>query len=413
MSLRPGRQEHSREPASGLPARDSVRAWVVVVAAFWTLFTVFGVVFSYGAFLGPIAAEFGTGRAGASVVFSLTSLVFFALGAVSGPLADRFGPRPLLLAGAAALGLGLAAASQADRLCVVYVTYGVGVGIGVGCVYVPVVAAVGGWFERRRTLAVGVTVSGIGVGTLVAAPLAARLIGSYGWRNTYLGFAIAGSAVLVVCILLVAAPPGGGASERRGTGAAIRTLTYGWLYLSNFLFSIALFVPFVHLPASAEEAGVGTVAAAGLVGIIGAASVVGRIALGAVADRAGLLRSYRVCFLLVGVSFALWWFGDGFWPLATFAVVLGVGYGGFVALGPVVLADLFGVDRLGGLLGVLYTAVGVGSALGPPAAGLAVDLTGSYTAAIIASSLLGLAAYAALLPLDARVSERSDTNHDQ
>jgi cyanate permease len=62
---------------------------------------------------------------------------------------------------------------------------------------------------------------------------------------------------------------------------------------------------------------------------------------------------------------------------------------------------------------VLYTAQGAGSALGPPAAGLAVDLTGSYTPAIVASALLGLAAYAALLPLDARAGERPDTNHDR
>ncbi len=403
--------ERGVNPPSVAGRRDSARAWVVVGAAFGALFVVFGVVFSFGAFFGPISDEFGTGRAAASVVFSLTSLVFFALGAVSGPLADRFGPRPLLLAGAAALGLGLALAAQADRIWVVYLAYGAGVGVGVGCVYVPVVAAVGGWFERRRTLAVGVAVSGIGLGTLAAAPLAARLIEAYGWRATYLGFAAVSSVVLVVCTLLVAAPPGDrAAGSGRGTGAAIRTPAYGWLYLANVLLSLALFVPFMHLPVFAEDVGVGAVAAAGLVGIIGASSVVGRVALGAVADRAGLLRSYQACFLLVGASFALWLVGDGLWPLVAFAAVLGVGYGGFVALSPAVVAAFFGVDRLGGLLGFLYTAVGAGSALGPPAAGLVVDLTGGYTPAILGSMLLGLAAFAALLPLDARASGRP--NHD-
>ena len=121
-------------------------------------------------FFGPISAEFGAGRAAASVVFSLTSLLFFTLGALSGPAADRLGPRPLLLAGAGAFGLGLAATAAADRLWIAYLTYGVGVGIGVGCAYVPIIAAVGGWFERRRALAVGVAVSGIGLSTLVAAP---------------------------------------------------------------------------------------------------------------------------------------------------------------------------------------------------------------------------------------------------
>ena len=394
------------------PDRDSVRAWVVVAAAFAALFTLFGVAFSFGAFFGPISAEFGAGRAAASVVFSLTSLLFFTLGALSGPAADRLGPRPLLLAGAGAFGLGLAATAAADRLWIAYLTYGVGVGIGVGCAYVPIIAAVGGWFERRRALAVGVAVSGIGLGTLVAAPLAARFIDAYGWRTVYLGFAVAGSAVLVLSALLIPAPPDTPAGERRRTGAALRTPIYRWLYLANLLLCLVLFVPFVHLPAFAEEAGVAPTAAAGLVGIVGATSILGRVVLGAVADGAGPLRGYRVSFFLIGASFALWWFGDGFWFLAAFAAVLGVGYGGFVALSPVVLAAFFGVERLGGLLGVLLTANGVGSALGPPAVGFVVDATGSYTPAIAALMLLGLAAYGALLPLGRHVTARDSNHHD-
>ena len=380
--------------------RDSARAWTVVAAAFVALFVVFGVAFSFGAFLGPISAEFGTGRAAASVVFSLTSLLFFSLGAISGPAADRFGPRPLLLIGAAAFGVGLVATAGADRLWVAYLTYGIGVGVGVGCVYVPIIAAVGGWFERRRALAVGVAVSGIGLGTLIAAPLAAWLVDAYGWRTAYVSFAVVGSAALLASALVISAPPAGTPGVPRRTTAAIRTPSYRWLYLANVLLCLVLFVPFVHLPTSAQDVGVGPTAAAGLVGVVGASSVVGRLVIGAVADHAGPLRAYRISFLLVGASFALWWIGGGLLPLAAFAAVLGVGYGGFVALSPVVLAALFGVERLGGLLGVLLTANAIGSALGPPAVGLAVDLTGGYDAAVAVLGLLGLAAYAALLPVD-------------
>ena len=82
-----------------------------------------------------------------------------------------------------------------------------------------------------------------------------------------------------------------------------------------------------------------------------------------------------------------------------------------MALSPVVLATLFDVDRLEGLLGVLLTANGIGSALGPPAVGFVVDATGSYTPAIAALTLLGLAAYAALLPLGRNVDEVAHANH--
>lgn len=388
--------------SSRAPAQDSTRAWAVVGAAFAALFVVFGVAFSFGAFFGPISAEFGTGRASAAVLFSLTSFVFFSLGAVSGPAADRFGPRPLLLIGAAAFGVGLAATAGAERLWVACLTYGLGVGVGVGCVYVPTVAAVGGWFARRRALAVGITVSGIGLGTLAATPLAAQLVAAYGWRAVYAGFAATGSAVLLASAAVISAPPGGprGGAPRR-TGVALRTPAYRWLYLANLLLCLAVFVPFVHLPTSAEAAGVGPTAAAGLVGVVGAASIVGRLALGGGADGAGALRAYRISFLLVAASFALWWIGGGLLPLVAFAAVLGVGYGGFVALSPVVLAGLFGAERLGGLLGVLLTAHAVGSAVGPPAVGLAADATGGYGAAVVVLGLLSLAACAALLRVDA------------
>ena len=73
----------------------------------------------------------------------------------------------------------------------------------------------------------------------------------------------------------------------------------------------------------------------------------------------------------MGGSFALWLVGGSYWVLVAFAIVLGLGYGGFVAIGPAVVAERFGTPRLGGLLGVLYTSVGIGSAFGAPLAGAA------------------------------------------
>ncbi len=88
--------------------------------------------------------------------------------------------------------------------------------------------------------------------------------------------------------------------------------------------------------------------------------------------------------------------------MVAFAVVLGVGYGGFVALTPAVVAVRFGVERLGSLLGVLYTGAGLGSAIGPPVAGAAIDVVGHGTtiigslavAAASAAVVLGLSSHA-------------------
>jgi MFS family permease len=376
---------------------DSTRGWVMVGAAFAGMFVSFGIAYSFGAFLEPMSEEFGAGRGITSAFFALTSLTYFGLGALSGIAVDRYGPRRVLLVGALAMGAGLAATSVAGELWIGLATYGLGVGIGVACAYVPMVAVVSGWFERRRTLAIGVAVTGIGLGTLTVAPLAAALIGDLGWRNTHLVLGLAGAVVLVACALVVERPPVHAGPAALTLREAVRNRDYRRLYLASGLLSVALFVPFVHLPGYAEAAGVGGVAAAALVGVIGAASIAGRLLLGMVAARTGALRAFQGCFLAMGASFVLWSLGGGYGVLVVFAIVLGVGYGGFVAIGPAVVAERFGTTRLGGLLGFLYTSAGIGSAIGSPLAGAAVDGFGSYTPAIAGCLALGSAAYLVVL----------------
>ncbi len=379
--------------------RDSARGWITVGAAFVSMAAVFGVAYSFGAFFAPMAADFGTGSGATSFVFSITACCWFLLGSVSGRAVDRFGPRPVLLVGAVALAGGLLVTSAAQELWVGYLGYGLGVGVAVACGYVPMVAVVGGWFDRHRALAVGVAVAGVGVGTLAGAPLAATLIAEYGWRQAHVLLGIGGSLLLVVAAVVVRRPPEPTGDEPRPLRDVVRTREFRAMYVATLLGSVALFVPFVFLPTAAVAAGVSPVAAAALIGVIGVASVVGRLVIGALADRVGRVRTFRACFAVLAASFGIWLVGSS-WPwLLAFAIVLGTGYGGWIALQPTVLAELFGVRGLGGLVGLVYTAAGVGALIGPPLAGVLVDATGGYPWAIAAAGLCGLGAFLALLPL--------------
>ncbi|MGY2085364.1 MFS transporter [Blastococcus sp. SYSU DS0539] len=392
---RPPSRPASAPGAPELP--DGPRAWSVVAAAFVAMFTSFGVAYSFGAFLLPMSEALGSGPGATAAVFSLTTMALFGLGALSGPAVDRFGPRRVVLVGALAMGLGLVLTSAATELWHAVLGHGLGVGLGVACSYVPLVAVVGGWFTRRRTLAVGIAVSGIGLGTLLVAPLAADLITRHGWRDAYLVLAAISTVALVGCALLVRAAPAATEGDAVPLLPRLRTPAYVRLYVGGLLLSIVLFVPFVHLPAYAASRGAGEVAAATLVGIIGAASIVGRLALGAAAARTGVLRTYQACFALMAGSFLLWLGAPGYPRLVVFAALLGVGYGGFVALGPALVADLFGVRGLGGLLGILYTSAALGSAIGPPAAGGVIGATGEYLPVIVAALAIGTVATAVVL----------------
>ena len=148
--------------------------------------------------------------------------------------------------------------------------------------------------------------------------------------------------------------------------------------------------------------------AALLLGVIGMASIVGRLGFGAIASRIGILGLYRLAFLGLALSFLIWIVADTNYPLlVAFATVLGVSYGGFIALSPAVIAEFFGTVGMGGVLGALYTAAGVGGLIGPPMMGRIIDSAG-HTAAqwtALASGLIGTAVLYRLKPPDDRRRE--------
>lgn len=390
------------EAGDALPALelfDSPRAWAMVAAAFAAMCAAYGVAYSFGAFFKPMAAEFGAARSATSAVFSITVLVWCILGPVTGHLSDRFGPRIVVAAGGVVMGAGLALTSIIDRLWLGYLTYGIGVGVGVACAYVPMVAVVGGWFLRRRNTALGIAVAGIGFGTIFGAPIAAASISHLGWRATYLAFAIAAAAILLACAWIVERPPLRVTPSPVRLRDALRSPAFGFLYASSVMVSIVLFVPFVYLPSFAHDRGASEVASAALVGIIGGASVAGRMGLGSLADRAGVVRLYQGSFLVLALSYGIWLGAASYPVLVVFALVMGAGYGGYVALSPAVIAHLFGTERMGTVLGVLYTSGGLGAMVGPPIVGVIVDRTGSYRVAIAAAFAVALASFALLIPL--------------
>jgi MFS transporter, OFA family, oxalate/formate antiporter len=314
--------------------------WIVVAAAFAITFVGFGSAYSFSAFVESLQRDFDASRGSVSLVFSLAAFLYFALGVVSGPLADRWGARSLTLVGMILVGLGLALAGMARTIVEVYVAYGLGVGLGVGCSYVPAIGAVQRWFVRRRGFASGLAVSGIGVGTLVVPPLAAHLIASVGWRVAYLVLGVLAAVIGVGMSLFIANDPrtrgvgpdgdppkmDGAAVLPSGVslGAAIRTRQFAALYGACLICSFGVFVPFVHLVPYAVDHHVERSSAVLLLGVIGVGSTVGRFFLGGLADRIGRQSFLLAMYVGMAVSLAIWAMASGFWLLALFALVFGI-----------------------------------------------------------------------------------------
>ena len=383
------------------------RGWLVVAGAFLVLMVGFGVSFSYAAIAAALEAEFGASRTAVSLVFAIGGFSSFASSVVTGPLADRIGPRPVALIGMVLVSLGLMMAAAARSLLEIYLCYGLVIGLGIGFAYVPAVAAVQRWFATWRGLASGIATAGVGFGTALVPAGISAMVAAADWRVALL---VAGCGALLVgiagALLLssspesrgllpdgVAAPDGPGtlrpALDGEDFPAVLFQRRFWLLYAGTLLVSIPVALPFAHLARTAEDAGLAASHALSLLGIIGVTSIVGRCACGVLADEIGRLASFLACCAAIAALMLVWafaWTEEGFFG---FAVGFGIAYGGFVALLPAFTADCFGRRSTTSIIGVLYTGRGIALLAGAPVMAALLDRLGAPLLPLIGAALLG------------------------
>jgi len=393
--------------------------WVVVASAFTLMFVGFGAAYSFAAFFAAFQSEFAASRATVSLVFSLAGFLWFTLGAPGGMLADRFGPRRVCLVGVACLVAAPLLASAAPSIEVLYLTYSIGIGVGVGLTYVPSVGAVQPWFVQNRAFASGIAIAGIGAGNFLVPLVATWLIGWVGWRSAYQLLALAVLILAGAAAFAIDDDParhGAQGAPRTDRNAlpgatlaeALRSEPFWLLYFSSVLVCVGLFVPMVHLATYAQDAGYSQAQGVTLVSLIGLGSLLGRFTIGGIADRVGRQPSLAVMYVGLGLMLILWWLTTTYWVLVLFALLFGAFYGGFVALAPTIIMDLYGPRAVSGIIGVLYTGPGLGTLVGPPLAGAAFDAFGSYSVPILTGAALSFvgAGFVLILIRRARAARR-------
>jgi MFS family permease len=385
--------------------------WFIVACVFVILFVIFGSVYSFSTFFESLQAEFDTSRSSVSFVFAIAGFIYFTLGAISGQIADRFGSRRVIIFGVIVVSISFLLASRVETIWQIYAVYGLGIGIGIGFAYTPSISVVQRWFVKRRGLASGLAVTGIGLGTLSMPVFSSALIHWSDWRTAYLVISI----LVFICgtsaaILITESPdrrglaPDGDEIEANAANASGKTLQpqaaddreirlndalhskpFWLLYAGSFSFGLGLFIPFVHLVPFSNDLGLPSATAAMLFSLIGVGSTLGRFLLGSLADRFGRRFSLVMMYAGAAVIFAWWLAAANVWQLAVFAFIFGACYGGYVAIMPAVAADYFSGPNISGVIGMLITSVAVGNLIGPPFAGFIFDRLQSYTIPIFAS----------------------------
>lgn len=389
---------------------DSGRAWVIAVASLLANAACWGTINTFGAFLGSMKDEFHAGLGATALIYAFPAFVLFSSGMFTGPLGQQYGPRRMVLVGAAIIGSGLYVTSRATSLPMAILSYGFGVGLGTACFLVPLTACIGGWFVRRRAFAQGLSASGSGLGSLFVVPLARWMIDAYGWRRAYVVLAAMCTVVLLLTAAVAKRPPNSVPAGRPSLARIREAASRGpflQVYLGGFLVTAALMVPFVFLVRYATDHGIRKRDAALLLSILGGSNVVCRLVTTSLVGKVAATRLYLICIASLPVGLALWLSaGSSYRMLALFAVVLGVSHGGYVALSPEVVANLFGAANIGTLLGALWTGGGIAGLLSPVLAGLLIDARG-YSSTIAVALTLAVLAFVVQFRLWTAVPERT------
>ena len=384
--------------------------YVVVVAGFVILVLMYGTLYSFGVFLKPVLTEFGWTRTMTSGAYSLCFLLSGALAMVAGRLNDRFGPRIVMASSGLLLGLGYLLMSKTSAIWELYLFYGVIIGIGMGGSFTPSLSTVARWFVKRRGLMTGITIAGIGAGTLITPPIANWLISTYSWRTS---FTIMGITVLVLIIGLAQflrrdpsrmglLPYGANVAtgERASvdtTGLSlqqtIRTRQFWTLFALYVCAGFFIQIIIVHIVIHTTGLGVSAAAAAVILSIVGGGSVAGRLIAGGTADKLGnKLTIITALILMVAVFFWLQ-IAKEVWMLYLFATIFGLAYGGILCMMSPLTAELFGLKSHGVLLGIIMFSSTIGGAMGPILAGRLFDTTGSYQMTFIICAVVAVAAF--------------------
>ena len=387
--------------------------WVIATAGI-LLQIALGAVYAWSVFRTPLVNEFGWSIAEVTLTFTISIFVLGVAAFFGGLWLNRKGPRVVAITGGVLYGLGVFLASfSANKLWWLYLTFGFIGGLGLGFAYIVPVAVLVKWFPDRRGLITGIAVGGFGAGALITAPVATYLIESVGVLDTFAYLGIVYLIVTVVTGFFMTNPPEGWrpagwtptssqVSQRAGGDYTLAQALHTWqwfaLWLLLFLNTLAgIAVISQEAPIFQELVGVTAVVAASMVGIASIGNAVGRVFWAWVSDFITRRMTFLVMFLLQVLLF--WLLASSHMVAGTtlLAFVVLMCYGGGFGTMPAFAADYFGSKNVGPIYGLMLTAWGTASAVGPLLIAYLRQTTGSYHSPL--HVIAGVMAISAVLPL--------------
>jgi len=395
--------------------------WNVLVsfiglALSYAMFTVF----VFGTFVTPLQTEFGWQRGPMSLALTIANISVVFASPLLGVIVDRVGVRPIMLSSILLLGICVAAMSQLNgNIYFYYLMHLLIPLLGAGTLPLSYSRVMIFWFAKKRGIALGIALSGFGVGATFIPVFGQWIIDNWGWRHAYLIFSamILFISFPLTFLLLREKPqelgfyPDGevpDSSTKAGSldvsddvglsgSQAIKTQSY-WLILSSFaLVGVGITSILAHLVPLLIGRGVTPTTASICMGTLGFGLIFGRILAGFLMDR--FFAPYVAAIFLVGLLIGVIILATGTaGPLIFLAALLvGLATGSEISEIAYIVSRYFGAKAFGQIYGVMFSAFQLGSAIGAYGMGSYYDLAGTYTHALWGIS--GLVALGILLLL--------------
>ena len=412
--------------------------WVIAGTAFLVIGMAWGSTGAYGVFVTPLTQDMGWSRTAVSTAYSINMMVAFSFGIFWGWLSDRWNVRGVITVAGIITGAGWLLAGWSDNLWQVYMFYGFIAGVGLGGVASPLTAIVVRWFPQRPGTALGIIYAGFGGASAILPIIAELFISIDSWRFGFRGLSFLIWGAFIVGIILLREPraatvPSTSAPQRANPGdpsvsgerpsrsstrassfegyssdlkSALRTMPFWIVFAMMFCADLGLNMIMVHLVPQSIDAGIGSSIAATFLTVTGLAMMIGTMAGGVLGDQIGARRTYLgsmslICIALIWLTGSIWVTDSPeMWTYYLFAVVFGLGTGGWFPQIAVLATRIFGTRELGSIFGALLVGAGLGGVVGPILAGYVFDTLGSYRIAFIIATCVAFVAVLLATSLD-------------
>ena len=412
--------------ASSTPGSRLFYGWIVLAACFVTTMVASGTMMAFGVFITPLSEDMGWSHSALSFTYALSAIVS-GLGVLAvGSLLHTRSLRLILVWGSIIHGFGIYMTSTATSVEAFYLWYGFIAALGRSAFFISTATLITRWFDKRRGMAMGLTMAGNGVGPFIFSPVVTWLIVRWDWQTAFVAISITMTAFLLLsCVFMRNHPhdmglePYGAEPEREPAlphdvprshaarltssmgslwGSVLRLQGFWTLSCINFFCCVSHSIPLVHIVGFALSAGLSAFASSWVLAIMALSSVVGRIFWGVFADRHGSRLTLMITLFLQGTL--VLWLVNTQDPVIFFlyALAWGFGYGGVGTQYGVVAREVFGMRLFGpGYSGQNCFAM-VGMAVGGFLGGYLFDISHTYVTSWLVSFAAGLIAI--LLALD-------------